>query len=366
MRSAAKLQLYKHLYQRRYFPPDTCSEMIELVKSLYPSLISFKKVIGHSVHGLPIDHVTVGSGTKKVLMWSQMHGDESTSTRALFLLLDYIGKAEPKWMSSLTLHIIPQLNPDGAKAFTRLNAADIDLNRDAIDQSQPETEAFFAILDQIKPDLCLNLHGQRSIYGIQNSSDPCAFSFLAPAAEVTRGLTQSRQLAMNLIAATVAEMSLDNRFIGRYSDRYDPRCYGDDLTAKGNVVVLFESGVTDSDYERNRSMSYTYEALVGMLKSFAKSESVYKNTLSYDKIPEVTKSFSDLWVRWQDGGVYVRFRESVRNHRIQLTPVIDDREGVKFCHREVVVTHDFWERSKSDILDIEFNDVASIIDKFKS
>src|SRR6185503_10761559 len=39
--------------------------------------------IGESLLGRPIRSVTFGQGPTKVLLWSQMHGDEATATMAL-------------------------------------------------------------------------------------------------------------------------------------------------------------------------------------------------------------------------------------------------------------------------------------------
>ena len=49
-------------------------------------------------------------------------------------------------LKACTLYIIPILNPDGAKAYTRLNANEVDLNRDAQDLSQPESKVLRAVL----------------------------------------------------------------------------------------------------------------------------------------------------------------------------------------------------------------------------
>ena len=80
--------------------------------------------------------MTVGRGPFKVLLWSQMHGDEPTATSALFDLFEYLyrHRAEDpaaRILDALTLHAVPMLNPDGAEKFTRRNAQGIDVNRDA-------------------------------------------------------------------------------------------------------------------------------------------------------------------------------------------------------------------------------------------
>ena len=120
--------------------------------------------IGTSVNNENIYSITIGSGSKKILMWSQMHGNESTTTKAIFDILNVLTASETlsnTILKSCTLKIIPILNPDGAKAYTRLNANQIDLNRDAQELSQPESKVLRAVFEDFKPDFCFNLHGQR-------------------------------------------------------------------------------------------------------------------------------------------------------------------------------------------------------------
>src|SRR5690606_10363710 len=110
--------------------------ILNSIKGLLDSYTStFKiEVIGFSVNNNPIHKILLGSGSKKVMMWSQMHGNESTTTKAVFDLLKLLsGNTEisNKILKNCTLCIIPMLNPDGAKAYTRVNANEIDLNRDA-------------------------------------------------------------------------------------------------------------------------------------------------------------------------------------------------------------------------------------------
>ena len=49
-------------------------------------------LIGKSVESRPIHKVTLGSGNIKILMWSQMHGNETTTTKAVLDLINYLNK----------------------------------------------------------------------------------------------------------------------------------------------------------------------------------------------------------------------------------------------------------------------------------
>ena len=65
------------------------SRLDELSCRRTPDLFALEK-IGESIEGRSINHVASGTGPFVVLLWSQMHGDESTATSALFDLFEYL------------------------------------------------------------------------------------------------------------------------------------------------------------------------------------------------------------------------------------------------------------------------------------
>ena len=125
--------------------------------------------LGNSVTNRPVHKITLGSGKINILMWSQMHGNETTTTKAVLDLVNYLNKESDlanQLLSSVTLTIVPVLNPDGAALYTRENANKIDLNRDALELSQPESKILRVLYNEIKPDFCFNLHDQRTIFNV--------------------------------------------------------------------------------------------------------------------------------------------------------------------------------------------------------
>jgi murein tripeptide amidase MpaA len=83
---------------------------IERLRQSAPDLIRIE-TIGMSVEGRSITHVALGRGRFRVLLWSQMHGDEPTATVALLDLLDYIRRHrdEPlvaRLLDRLELHLV--------------------------------------------------------------------------------------------------------------------------------------------------------------------------------------------------------------------------------------------------------------------
>ena len=82
-------------------------------------------IVGYSVLEKPIYSYEIGVGKTKIFLWSQMHGNESTTTKALvdFLnLLNDDSKIAKQLLDKFTFYCLPMVNPDGAQLYTRENA----------------------------------------------------------------------------------------------------------------------------------------------------------------------------------------------------------------------------------------------------
>jgi len=235
------------MINKRYLPPAIVGTFI---KNLPKG--SKVKTIGYSVQKRPISLVSIGVGNTKILLWSQMHGNESTTTKALFDFIPwFLDSSQQAYQKKFTLNIILQLNPDGASAYTRLNANSVDLNRDALKVSQPESKALQNTYNSFKPDYCLNLHGQRTLFSAGEMGQPASISFLAPSADMSRTLTPARIIAMKCIVAIFKGLENDlPDQIGRYDDTFNPNCVGDRFTLLGTPTILFEAGHFPGDYQR--------------------------------------------------------------------------------------------------------------------
>jgi len=91
--------------------------------------------VGFSVENKPIKAIQFGEGKIKILVWSQMHGNESTTTKALFDFFNVINSQEEigvKLLQEFTFCFLPMVNPDGAELYTRENANKVDLNKLAV------------------------------------------------------------------------------------------------------------------------------------------------------------------------------------------------------------------------------------------
>jgi len=277
----------------RYVTNDDVFPFLESLPNLF--LVT---EIGKSVLGKSIKMISAGSGSNKILMWSQMHGNESTTTKAVLDLLNFLmidAHEAKEILKNCTLCIIPILNPDGAAAYTRINANEIDLNRDAQDRSQPESKVLRAVYDDFQPGFCLNLHDQRTIFNVGATNKPATVSFLAPAFDAERNISESRKKSMQIIVAmnTMLQNLIPNQ-VGRYDDGFNANCVGDAFQMLETPTILFESGHFPNDYEREQTRKYIFFSLLTAIQTIQKDEIANYDQADYFKIPENGKLFLDI------------------------------------------------------------------------
>ncbi len=293
-------------------------------------------IIGHSTSGLPIYRIRMGTGSIKVLMWSQMHGNESTTTKSLFDLLRFLN-TNPNWLDNLQLSIIPILNPDGAKTYTRVNANLVDLNRDALDLSQLESRVLYKEFDQFYPNYAFNLHDQRTIFGVNGK--PATVSLLAPAFDKNRSYNPCRTLAAQL-ASTIFEglQPMIGSQIGRFDDSFNLNCVGDAFQSAGVPTLLIEAGHYPDDYGREQTREFVFYAYVLALKAIATSS--FSDVSVYYSIPENQKLFFDFLLRdvsyiengnVKRGDVGLQYKEVLQNDSIVFKAAFSDSGDLSHC-----------------------------------
>ena len=280
------------------------SDIVPLIEHLKNKKIFGVDKVGKSVEGRDIYLISIGSGKTKVFLWSQMHGDEPTATAALFDMFNFFSDEDgfsdfkKSLLSNLSIYFIPMVNPDGAEQFQRRNIFEIDLNRDVLRQQTPEAKILKAIFDSLKADFGFNLHDQGRDYAAGNSFNPASISFLAPAPDYEKSFTLPRENAIKLIGDMV---NILNEFIpghiGKYSDDYEPRAFGDNFTKWGTSVVLLETGGWRGDREKQFLRKINFIAVLSALSSIA--EGNYRNLdLSvYESIPKNEELMMDVIFR---------------------------------------------------------------------
>jgi len=301
--------------------------------------------IGLSEEKRPIMQLKIGNGAKKILFWSQMHGNESTGTKGLFDFFNCIeGVSDTifkKILKECTLVFIPMLNPDGSQVYTRVNANNIDLNRDAVERAAKESKILRAVLEAFTPHFCFNLHDQRSIFGVEGTNNPATISFLAPSEEVTRSLTKGRKETMNVIVAM--NKMLQNvipNFVGRYSDEFYPTATGDNFQKLGYNTILIESGHYPQDYHREESRKYTFFSILQGVYHIANTSN-FDNYKDYFTIPNNDKIFFDVIHRYPNSNndISFQYEEKIIDGKFvsKLNKTDENRLNLKIGHSEIVI-----------------------------
>jgi hypothetical protein len=274
-------------------------ELVILLNKL-PETFKVQK-LGNSFNGKSINLVVWGNGDQKVMLWSQMHGDEATGTMALFDLMNYLQTANDTVKSiaeKCTLYIIPMVNPDGAEIFTRRNAQQIDINRDFLARVSPEAQLLINCRDSINPQFGFNLHDQNTLWSVSDTLKPATLSFLAPATDKENSISEARKNAMLVIADIYNDLSQElPQQIGLFDDEYEPRAFGDNFQRLGTSTILIEAGGFKLDFEKQEIRKFYFSAILSGLQRIAKKSYLKQELSNYLNIPENSKKIFHILIK---------------------------------------------------------------------
>ena len=269
--------------------PEQLSVETGRLAAAHPRWVTVE-TIGTSFHGKEIRMVSIGQGPKSILFWSQMHGDEPTATPALLDLADFLareakGPDVARILNAFTLRMIPMLNLDGASAYERRNAQGIDINRDALMLATPEGRLLKSIRDRFSPILGFNLHDQSRRITVGETGVLSSISLLAVAGDergtITPGRLRARRVASR-IARTLGPFIPGG--IARYDEDWNPRAFGDNVTAWGSPVVLIESGGVPRGGGFRDLTRFNFIALVSVLDGLARNDLADETPDLYDAL----------------------------------------------------------------------------------
>ncbi|MEZ4810942.1 MAG: M14 family zinc carboxypeptidase [Allomuricauda sp.] len=256
--------------------------------------------VGESIEGRDLHLISIGSGDINVFLWSQMHGNEPTATQAIFDILNFLDAQgheteKQEILGKLKLHFLPMLNPDGAEVFDRRNTLGIDINRDALRLQSPEGQALKRLRDSLDADFGFNLHDQSTYYNAELTDKPATISYLATAFNYEKDINEVRSNAMQVI---VYMNDIIQKYapgqVGRYSDDFEPRAFGDNIAKWGTSLILIESGGYANDTEKQEIRKLNYVSILSALYTIAKG--TYKSipVEDYEKIPKNDRKLFDL------------------------------------------------------------------------
>lgn len=260
------------------------------------------RVAGRSAEGREIRHVTFGSGPTTVLLWSQMHGNESTASMSLADIVRFFHDSPDHPLArriaeGATVHMIPMLNPDGAERFQRRNAQGIDVNRDARRLETPEGRLLKAVRDQVEPDFGFNLHDQNAAVRVGDTDRGVAIALLAPAFNEARDVDDKRRRAMQVSTLLIEAMTpLVGDHIAKYDDTFNPRAFGDLMGAWGASTILIESGAWQDDPQKQHLRETNFVGILSALDAIATGRYAQYDPNVYERLAFNGRRVTDLLV----------------------------------------------------------------------
>lgn len=296
--------------------------------------------VGESIEGRDLNLISFGKGGTSIFLWSQMHGDEPTATQAIFDILNFFDsndfqKERKIILANTRLHFLPMVNPDGAEVFERRNALGIDINRDALRLQSPEGRVLKRIRDSLDATFGFNLHDQSRYYNAERTPKPATISYLATAYNYERDINEVREHAMKAIVYMndVIQKYAPGQ-VGRYSDDFEPRAFGDNIAKWGTSLILIESGGYANDREKQEIRKLNYVSILSALYGIATG--AYKDIPigRYEEIPRNDRKLFDLKIEnltyILNGGDYIL---DLGIHRQE----IDDEHHDNFHYKSVIV-----------------------------
>jgi hypothetical protein len=216
-----------------------------------------------------------------------------------------------------------------------------------------------SVFDAFAPDFCFNLHDQRTIFSAGSNKNSAVLSFLSPAQDTEKTVTNSRKLGMRIIADISKELHpfLPNN-IGRYDDGFNPNCVGDTFQAYDVPTILFEAGHFPEDYDREQVREFLFYALLAAICSIYRDHTASKGYEAYFDIPENEKRFTDLLlqnVRVSESALVdlaIQYREQLRVGVVRFSPelVAMGSELDLYGHKELDCEHMIFQKSLSSSL----------------
>lgn len=287
--------------------------LVDKIDTLKQNRLFDVSVATKSTEGRDIYLIKCGTGKTKVLLWSQMHGDEATATMAMVDIFNFLENKtnnskqktdtelenlRTELLKKCTFYFVPMLNPDGAEAWTRYTALGIDMNRDALALQTPEGRLLKQLVFDLKPDFGFNLHDKHRRYSVGHSGNLATISFLATAYNEAEDINPTRKRAIQVIVGmNEAVQEFIPNCVGRWSSEFEPRAFGDNIQKWGTTLILIESGGYKNDPEKQYIRKLNFVSILTGLHLIASDKYKKQDTKEYDKLAVNSKAIFDLIIR---------------------------------------------------------------------
>ena len=143
------------------------SELTDFIKEVDSSSDLIKtEVLTKSVEGRELFVVYFSEGEFgadenkiKILIFAQQHGNEQSGKEAALLLINELQKPHNQYLfDKIDFALIPQMNPDGSEKNQRRNGNGMDLNRNHLILTEPETIALHKFFNKYLFEVTMDVH----------------------------------------------------------------------------------------------------------------------------------------------------------------------------------------------------------------
>ena len=174
------------LEKNNFTKPTGYDELSEFVQKLDESSdLMSAGVLGKSVEErnlfvIKFSNSEFGQDKSKirVLIFAQQHGNEQSGKEGALLLARELTKPENKYLfDKIDFALVPQMNPDGSEKNKRRNGNDMDLNRNHLILTEPETIALHSFFNEYLFEVTMDVHeyspygGEWEKYGYRKNLD---------------------------------------------------------------------------------------------------------------------------------------------------------------------------------------------------
>ena len=304
-----EIYLEKTIIKRRFGYQTLVNRIVELKKNtLFEISVATKSSEGRDIY-----LIKCGTGKTKVMLWSQMHGDEPTATMALADIFNFLENKKDtvnreinpnldnlreELLKKCTFYFVPMLNPDGAESWTRYTTLGIDMNRDALALQTPEGQLLKRLIFDINPDFGFNLHDKNRRYSAGQTGNLATMSFLATAFNQAEDINPTRKQAMQVIVGmNQAVQPYIPNSVGRWVSDFEPRAFGDNIQKWGTTLILIESGGYKNDPEKQYIRKLNFISILTGLQMIASKSYKKQSITEYEQLPLNSKAIYDLIIR---------------------------------------------------------------------
>ena len=154
-----------------YFAPYSMERHHDLVARIGGLPGVTQRELGTTLDGQPLDVLEMGEGPKQVWLYARQHPGETMAEwwmeGALEMLTDPADPVAMALRAKATLHLVPNMNPDGSRrGHLRTNAAGVNLNREWHEptaERSPEVLHVLRAMDETGVDFAIDVHGDEAI-----------------------------------------------------------------------------------------------------------------------------------------------------------------------------------------------------------